>query len=270
MCLCSTTLFMPTCLPFISFFTVPLYIFQYLPFLSIKTISAQNFCSFQSQNKMLRAIILGAPASGKGTISSRIIKHFNLEHIASGDRLRLHIKNNTSLGVEAKKYINEGKLVPDELITKFILNEIKQCNSKSWLLDGFPRTLFQAQTLWKAQKIDVVLNLNVPFDVIIERVKGRLVHLPSGRTYNTGFNEPKIPGRDDITGEPLVQREDDKPEVVKKRLEQYELLTKPVIKFYEALGVLQTFTGKTSDEIWPNIKDYLSKKKLSKEQDALG
>ncbi|KAJ8982339.1 hypothetical protein NQ317_009455 [Molorchus minor] len=166
--------------------------------------------------KIFKSVILGAPASGKGTISARIIKNFNLKHISSGDKLRQHIQNNTPIGIEAQKYIQAGKLVPDEIMIQFISNELKNVQNSAWLLDGFPRTLAQAKALWEVEKLDLAINLDVPFQIIIDRVKGRWVHLASGRVYNEGFNSPKVRGKDDITGEPLIQRDDDKPEVVKK------------------------------------------------------
>lgn len=116
----------------------------------------------------------------------------------------------------------------------------------------------QADALGKVQPIDLVVNLNVPFDVIVDRVKGRWVHVPSGRVYNLEFNAPKVPGKDDVTGEDLIQRDDDKPEVVRKRLEEYEKMTMPVIDFYKKIGILQEFKGKTSDEIWPHVLNCLS------------
>lgn len=209
-------------------------------------------------SKVFKALILGAPASGKGTISSRIVKTFNIEHISSGDKLRLHIKNQTSLGKEAETFIKNGQLVPDPTMIKFIKNEINQIGERSWLLDGFPRTLQQAESLWAEKKVDVALNLIVPFEIIINRVKGRWVHIPSGRVYNDDFNAPKVPGRDDATGDILIQREDDKPEVVRKRLEAYEELTRPVIEYYQKLGILQEFRGNTSDEIWPKVLKFLN------------
>nr|XP_004924647.2 GTP:AMP phosphotransferase AK3, mitochondrial [Bombyx mori] len=209
------------------------------------------------KSKLLKALILGAPASGKGTISSRIVKKYNIEHVSSGDKLRDHIAKQTELGKEVKAYLDEGKLVPDDLMIKFMIKELKEVNNKPWLLDGFPRTVEQANALWKVQPVDVVLNLVVPFDVIIDRVKSRWVHLPSGRVYNIGFNTPKQEGKDDVTGEPLVQRPDDKPEAVKKRLEIYENITRPVIEFYKQKGILKEFEGRTSDEIWPKVTKYL-------------
>lgn len=209
------------------------------------------------KTNILKALILGAPASGKGTISSRIVKKYNIEHISSGDKLRDHIQKQTALGKEVKKYLDEGKLVPDDVIIKFMLTELKAVGNKSWLLDGFPRTVEQANSLWKQMPVDVVLNLNVPFEVIIDRVRNRWVHLASGRVYNIGFNTPKNSGKDDVTGEDLVQRPDDKPEAVQMRLEIYESITKPVIQFYKDKGILKEFTGRTSDEIWPQVVKYL-------------
>lgn len=209
-------------------------------------------------SKLLKTVILGAPASGKGTISTRIISKFNFEHISVGDKLRLEIKNNTSLGIEAKKYVSSGALLPDSLVTQFVNEQIRKLGTKTWLLDGFPRSLSQAEALWELHHLDLVLNLDVPFDVIISRAKNRWVHLPSGRVYNLDFNAPKVFGKDDVTGDALVQRNDDRPEVLMKRLEVYDRLTKPVLDFYQKFNILQSFSGRTSDEIWPQIVQYLN------------
>ncbi|XP_045510625.1 GTP:AMP phosphotransferase AK3, mitochondrial [Colias croceus] len=211
----------------------------------------------QLKTKILKTLILGAPASGKGTISSRIVKKYGFEHVSSGDKLRDHIEKQTELGKEVKGYLNDGRLVPDDVMIKFMVSELKKVENRSWLLDGFPRTVAQANALWKVQPVDIVLNLVVPFDVIIDRVKSRWVHLASGRVYNIGFNTPKVMGKDDVTGEDLIQRPDDKPEAVKKRLEIYESMTKPVIDFYKSKGIIKDFEGRTSDEIWPMIIKYL-------------
>ncbi|XP_052898729.1 GTP:AMP phosphotransferase AK3, mitochondrial [Anopheles moucheti] len=213
-----------------------------------------------ASGKLFRAIIMGAPGSGKGTVSGRIVKVFHLKHISSGDLLRSNIAKRTELGLIADNYIREGKLVPDIYITKCILNELEQIKSSSWLLDGFPRTREQADDLWNQERIDSVINLDVPFDVIIERIQSRWVHLPSGRVYNVGFNDPKTPGRDDITGEPLSQRPDDNPVAVRKRLEVYDACTRPINEYFNEKGVLVTFKGSTTDEIWPHVKQYLEAK----------
>ncbi|XP_012535296.2 GTP:AMP phosphotransferase AK3, mitochondrial isoform X1 [Monomorium pharaonis] len=203
----------------------------------------------------LRAVILGAPASGKGTVSSRIVQQFGVAHISSGDRLRLHVSADTVLGKEVKKYMDSGSFVPDDTMISLISNEIDSVADGNWLLDGFPRTLTQAERLQRLHPINLVLNLVVPTDVILDRVKSRWVHLPSGRVYNIGFNDPRVPGKDDVTGEPLSQRKDDKLEVVQKRLQDYAIKTEPVVQFYREIGILREFRGNTTNEMWPTIRD---------------
>ncbi|KAK3876568.1 hypothetical protein Pcinc_018663 [Petrolisthes cinctipes] len=202
-------------------------------------------------------VILGAPGSGKGTISSRIVRDFGLTHLASGDILRSHILNKTELGTTAQGYMKEGKLVPDDLMVDLIASELAGLKGTSWLLDGFPRTKPQAQALHQHQQLDMVLNLEVPDEVIIERIKGRWIHLPSGRTYHTEFKPPKVAGVDDVTGEALVQREDDRAESVSQRLKLYATNTNPVKDFYAQLGILQAFHGTESNEIWPRVHRFL-------------
>ncbi|PBC32698.1 Selenide, water dikinase [Apis cerana cerana] len=206
-----------------------------------------------------RAVILGAPASGKGTMSARIVEQFKLTHISSGDKLRLHMNNKTELGKAVSNYVLSGKFVPDDIMISMINEEIKAVGNQNWLLDGFPRTLTQAEKLQKIHPINLVLYLDVPFEVILNRVKNRWVHLPSGRVYNIGFNSPKVPGKDDVTGEPLSKRDDDKIEIVQRRLQEYSNATKPILTFYSNLGLLNTFQGNTTDEIWPHIKRIVTK-----------
>lgn len=210
--------------------------------------------------KIFRAVILGAPASGKGTISSRIVEKFGFVHISPGDILRLNIANGTALGKKAKLYMDEGKLVPDDLIIKCVSGRIIETGNRSWMLDGFPRTVAQAERLQSIQPVDAVLNLNVPTDEIVERVKGRWIHLSSGRVYNVGFNNPKVPFKDDLTGEDLVQRADDQPDVVRKRLEVYHEAMKPVLEFYEKYNIVSTFSGRKTAEIWPEVQKFLLEK----------
>lgn len=209
-------------------------------------------------SKIVKAIIIGAPGSGKGTISSRIVKDFGMKHLSSGDMLRGQILQKTEAGLNAKKYTDKGDLVPDEIMVKLILNEIHSLGNVSWLLDGFPRTVAQAIDLHKSEPVNMVISLNVPFEVIIDRIKGRWTHLPSGRVYNTEFNPPKTPGIDDVTGEPLVQRDDDKPETVRQRLETYNRQTKPVLEYYKNMHLLTEFKGKYTNEIWPRVREFLS------------
>ena len=211
-------------------------------------------------SKIFRAVILGAPASGKGTISKRIVDKFGFAHISPGDVLRLNVINKTELGQKAKVFIDQGKLVPDDLIIKCVMGCLTEVGNKSWLLDGFPRTVVQAQRLSDAVRLDAVINLEVPHEVIIERVKGRWIHLPSGRVYNIGFNEPKVAGKDDVTGEDLVQRDDDKPEIVKQRLQIYEDMMRPVLDYYAKHGLVTNFKGNTTAEIWPRVEEFLIEK----------
>ncbi|XP_006768303.1 PREDICTED: GTP:AMP phosphotransferase AK3, mitochondrial [Myotis davidii] len=213
-----------------------------------------------ASTRLLRAVILGAPGSGKGTVSSRITQHFELKHLSSGDLLRGNILQGTEIGVLAKTFIEQGKLIPDDIMTRLALHELKNLTQYNWLLDGFPRTLPQAKALDKVYKIDTVINLKVPFDVIKQRLTARWIHPASGRVYNIEFNPPKSVGIDDLTGEPLMQREDDKPETVAKRLKAYEAQTEPVLEYYQKKGVLETFSGTETNKIWPDVYAFLQTK----------
>eukprot|EP00794_Sanderia_malayensis_P008275 gene8275-9159_t len=197
------------------------------------------------------------PGSGKGTIASRIVRDFGLLHLSSGDLLRSQISAGTEAGLKAKQFIDSGGLVPDGPMIDLIVAELKKLKS-SWLLDGFPRTNYQAETLQKHHALDLVLNLDVPFSTIRERLQLRWIHEASGRVYNLDWNPPKNPGVDDVTGERLIQREDDKPETVTARLNNYEKATAPVLNFYESLKILKSFHGTESNVIYPVMKDYLT------------
>ncbi|XP_054613822.1 GTP:AMP phosphotransferase AK3, mitochondrial [Dunckerocampus dactyliophorus] len=210
--------------------------------------------------RLFRAVIMGPPGSGKGTVSGRIAKTFGLEHISSGDILRANINAKTELGLLMKASIDQGQLVPDHVISRLILRDLKAIPQSSWLLDGFPRTVTQAEALDDAYSVDTVINLNVPFHTIKERLTSRWTHLPSGRVYNVDFNPPKEPGRDDVTGEPLVQRDDDTPETVTRRLKAYETQTEPVLEYYRSKGILETFSGTETNKIWPHVEAFLHKK----------
>ncbi|EDV93647.1 GH19429 [Drosophila grimshawi] len=210
--------------------------------------------------KIFRAVIIGAPGSGKGTISERIVKTFGFLHISSGDILRQNIIQNSDLGKKAKKYIDAGQLVPDDIVTQTMVGRITEVGNKSYILDGFPRNGAQAEILSARAQIDAVINLDIPHDVIISRVKNRWTHIPSGRVYNIGFNDPKVPGKDNKTGEPLTQREDDKPHVVAKRLQLYDELMGPVLAWYGERGLVTTFKGRETKEIWPRVERFLKDK----------
>nr|XP_056704541.1 GTP:AMP phosphotransferase AK3, mitochondrial [Euleptes europaea]XP_056722671.1 GTP:AMP phosphotransferase AK3, mitochondrial-like [Euleptes europaea] len=219
---------------------------------------------------LLRAVIVGAPGSGKGTVSSRAVKHFALKHLSSGDLLREHMNKRTEIGIIAKTYIDQGRLIPDDIITQLMLSELKTVEQHHLLLDGFPRTVPQAEALEKMFSVNTVIDLDVPFETIQQRLTARWIHPASGRVYNLEFNPPKVPGSDDITGEPLVQRDDDKPETVMKRLKSYEAETKPVLEYYKRKGVLESFSGTETNKIWPHVHHFLQTKlpDVSQKEDA--
>lgn len=199
---------------------------------------------------------MGSPGAGKGTQTKRISKLYNFTAISSGDALRSHIERHTPLGAQVKEVLASGGLVEDSIMDALILDSLPD----RFLLDGFPRTLEQAIQLQNhilPNKLDFVINLNVPFSVLIQRVEERYIHAPTGRTYNLSFNPPKVAGLDDITGDPLVKREDDFVDVFRKRLHAYEESTLPLIEFYRKQGIVMDFKGETSDEITPQIVDSL-------------
>ncbi|CAF0996518.1 unnamed protein product [Rotaria sordida] len=206
-----------------------------------------------------RLIILGAPGSGKGTIASRIVKTYSMPYVVVGDLLRQNIQQKTEESRTIKEHIDKGLLLPDELILKFVVDELEKNREQGFLLDGYPRTLNQAKMLHRQMKIDHVISLHVPTDEIINRLKDRWVHLPSGRVYNLLWSPPKISGKDDQTGESLSQREDDKPEVLRHRLITYDKNTNPIMEFYRQLDILEEFHGRESDKIWPEVKNYLDR-----------
>jgi adenylate kinase len=182
----------------------------------------------------MRLILLGAPGAGKGTQATFIKEKFNIPQISTGDMLRAAVKAGTQLGLEAKKFMDAGGLVPDEVIIGLVKERIKDTDCQAgFLFDGFPRTIPQAEAMKQAGvEIDYVVEIDVPDEAIVERMSGRRSHPASGRTYHVKFNPPKVANKDDVTGEDLVQREDDKEEVVKKRLEVYHAQTKQLVGYY--------------------------------------
>ena len=182
----------------------------------------------------MRIILLGAPGAGKGTQAQILKEKFNIPQISTGDMLRVAIKANTKLGLEAKQFMDSGALVPDQLIIELVKERIQNEDCKQgFLLDGFPRTIPQAEAMKQAFiSIDIVIEIDVPDNVIVERLSGRRTHLASGRIYHIQNNPPKIQDKDDISGEPLVQRDDDKKETILKRLDVYHSQTKPLIDYY--------------------------------------
>ncbi|MBM3361777.1 MAG: adenylate kinase [Betaproteobacteria bacterium] len=182
----------------------------------------------------MRLILLGAPGAGKGTQATFICRKYGIPQISTGDMLRAAVKAGSDLGMQAKKVMDAGGLVSDELIINLVKERIAQPDcAQGFLFDGFPRTIPQAEAMRSAGvKIDYVLEIDVPFEAIIERMSGRRSHPASGRTYHIKYNPPKVEGRDDVSGEPLVQRDDDKEETVRKRLEVYSAQTRPLVDYY--------------------------------------
>ncbi len=182
----------------------------------------------------MRLILLGAPGAGKGTQATFICQKYGIPQISTGDMLRAAVKAGTPLGVEAKKVMDAGGLVSDDIIIGLVKERISQPDcANGFLFDGFPRTIPQADAMKQAGvKLDVVLEIDVPFDAIIERMSGRLFHIASGRSYHTKFKPPKVAGLDDETGEALIQRDDDKEATVRKRLDVYESQTRPLVAYY--------------------------------------
>ena len=182
----------------------------------------------------MKLILLGPPGAGKGTQSSFLTAHFGIPQISTGDMLRGAVKAGTPLGLAARKVMDSGALVSDDIIIGLVKERLKAHDcARGYLFDGFPRTIPQAEAMRDAKvAIDCVLEIDVPAEEIVVRMSGRRVHLASGRSYHVKFNPPKVEGKDDVTGEPLVQRDDDREETVRKRLEVYQAQTRPLVDFY--------------------------------------
>jgi adenylate kinase len=182
----------------------------------------------------MRLILLGPPGAGKGTQAGFIKEHFSIPQISTGDMLRAAVKAGTPLGVTAKRVMDSGQLVSDEIIIGLVKERLKEADCRNgYLFDGFPRTIPQAEAMRNSGvDLDFVLEIDVDHDEIIQRLSGRRVHPASGRNYHIKFNPPKVSGKDNITGEPLIQRDDDKEETVRKRLEVYQEQTRPLVDYY--------------------------------------
>ncbi|KAL8880868.1 MAG: hypothetical protein Q9192_007928 [Flavoplaca navasiana] len=221
-----------------------------------------------------RIILVGAPGVGKGTQAERLMKRYpQLSAVSSGDLLREGVRNRTPLGLEAEAFIKAGNLVPDEMILKLILDKLKANRwvsdhssvtdpspaqpsknpSASFILDGFPRTATQASRLDSLIPVNLVVSLITPVNIILSRIASRWVHAPSGRVYNTDFNAPKVPGKDDLTGEPLTKRADDDEETWKQRLKKFDETSQPLLDHYDQKNVLWTVNGNSSNEITPKL-----------------
>jgi adenylate kinase len=196
----------------------------------------------------LNLILLGPPGAGKGTQAERMTEDFDLPYISTGDMLREAVKGGTPLGTKAKSYMDKGELVPDEVIIGVILEKVEHAEAADgFILDGFPRTIAQAEALDEAfsklgRQLTATILLEVPDEELVRRLSGRRVS-PAGRPYHVDFNPPKVPGKCDVDGSDLIQREDDKPEVVRKRLEVYHAQTAPLAEYYEERGILRRFDG---------------------------
>ncbi len=212
----------------------------------------------------MKIIMLGAPGAGKGTQAEMICEKYSLPHISTGDIFRANIKNGTELGMEAKKYMDQGLLVPDELTVKILLDRVAKDDCKNgYVLDGFPRTIPQAEVLDKAltelnDKVDYAINVDVPDENIINRMSGRRACVTCGATYHVVYAPTKTEGVCDKCGANLILRDDDKPETVKNRLDVYHKQTQPLIDFYSKKGVLKEVDGtKKMDEVFASIVSIL-------------
>ena len=212
----------------------------------------------------MKIIMLGAPGAGKGTQAKMIAEKCGIPHISTGDIFRANIKNGTELGAKAKEYMDKGLLVPDELVCDLVVDRIQQADcEKGQILDGFPRTIPQAEALEAAlnaieQKLDYAIDIDVPDENIINRMSGRRACVGCGATYHVVFNPTKVEGKCDVCGESLILRDDDKPETVKKRLDVYHTQTQPLIDFYSARKVLVEVDGTQSmDKVFEDIMKIL-------------
>jgi adenylate kinase len=216
----------------------------------------------------LNLILIGPPGAGKGTQAARLRDDFDLAHIATGDLLRAHRERETELGLRAARYMAEGRLVPDELVTEMIGDEIAATQG-GFLLDGFPRTPGQADALDRVldvlgRPLSAVLLIDVPDDVLVERISGRRL-CPDGHVYHVKYDPPAHDGVCDVDGKPLTQREDDKPETVRKRLEVYHRETEPLVERYEKQGILRHVDGTQSpDEVHEQLRGVLEAERVAR------
>ncbi|EMR08085.1 hypothetical protein PNEG_03525 [Pneumocystis murina B123] len=226
----------------------------------------QEYLGFQKKtdkkHQELRMILIGPPGSGKGTQAPKIKKEFCICHLATGDMLRSHVVRKTSLGQKAKTIMDKGELINDEIMINMIKNELsenKECKN-GFILDGFPRTILQAKKLDKmleenGKRIDYVFEFQIHDELLIHRITGRLIHLPSGRTYHKDLYPPKQPMKDDITGEPLIQRSDDNIETLKSRLKAYREQTSPVVNYYKSRGIwIGLDATQNPTKVWQSIQ----------------
>eukprot|EP00903_Cladosiphon_okamuranus_P017088 g15746.t1 len=220
----------------------------------------QQTIGFSTAVKKIAAIVMGAPGSGKGTISGKILRDFDFTHISTGDLLRVEIQVGSEMGKTAKAFMDQGKFVPDQIIFEVLVAAVERAKGqgKHILLDGFPRSTAQAIALKEHLPVDMVMNLDVPRQVIVDRLTDRWIHPGSGRVYAYSYRPPKEHGKDDVTGETLVRRDDDQPEVVEQRLAKYEKTTRPLLDLYSNENLLHSFSGEESDVIYRDVHKFLS------------
>lgn len=209
----------------------------------------------------MNMVFLGPPGAGKGTIATQAKVFYSIPHISTGDLFRAEQEKGSELGNKVKSIIASGKLVPDEITIEVVKQRLSQDDTKNgFILDGFPRTIAQANALANIVNIDAVVNFVVDKDAVVKRISGRRFCKSTGRTYHVIYNPPKVEGIDDETGEPLYQREDDKPENVKTRLEVYDASTAPLIEYYRAKGMLVDVDASPAPEVvFDNLKKALTK-----------
>ena len=212
----------------------------------------------------MKLIMLGAPGAGKGTQAKKIAEKYSIPHISTGDIFRANIKNGTELGKKAKTFMDQGLLVPDELVVDLVVDRVNQDDCKNgYVLDGFPRTIPQAEALTKAlaamdQKMDYAIDVNVPDENIVNRMSGRRACVGCGATYHLKYAPTKTEGICDVCGKELILRDDDKPETVQKRLNVYHEQTQPLIDYYTAAGILRTVDGTVDiNDVFQAIVDIL-------------
>ncbi|KAF8343988.1 adenylate kinase-domain-containing protein [Cantharellus anzutake] len=235
-----------------------------------------------SIRRPLRMIMFGKPGSGKGTLSSKLVEKYDIEPISTGDLLRAEVRARTEIGLRAESIMASGGILDDELVLQLVSNKLGELRERgNWILDGFPRTLGQGRLLDPllrklSSPLSLIINLDVPDEEILNRIADRWTHAKSGRVYNLGYNKPKVPGRDDVTGEPLTKRPDDNPEVASKRLKTFYETTSPLLHYYATQSIspntgiptspndslqpqmyLMSIQGRSSDEMWPKIEEFV-------------
>jgi len=224
--------------------------------------------SSHPNGRALRMIFFGKPGAGKGTLTALLVRKYEIVSLSTGDLLRQHIAEKTEVGRTAEEIVANGGLLPDELMLKMVSSKLDALRSKHWILDGFPRTVGQGKLLdahlrKQGSPLNLVVNLDVPDEIILARISDRWVHLPSGRVYNLSYNRPHVDGIDDETGEPLTKRPDDNPEIFARRLRQFYSSTSPLLDYYNSQPTplfrgskakVVSLRGGTSDEIWPLLE----------------